>query len=118
MDIPASIAELLERAMGKGAYGQELRLGDIGSRYGKVVAYDSNGETIAIIDDTQVTFGSVVAESIQAPNIVSTGIPVGTTVTYYVNANTEATTMTGVAVRRWLPCMPSLIDCHGCLTVR
>ncbi|WP_302104910.1 phage tail spike protein [Polycladomyces zharkentensis] len=72
----------------KGAYGQELRLGDSGSRYGKVVAYDSNGETIAIIDDTQVTFGSVVAENVQAPNVVTTGIPAGTTVTYYVNANT------------------------------
>jgi phage minor structural protein len=72
----------------KGAYGQDLIVGDSGSRFGKITAYDSNGEPVAIIDDSQTTFGSVVAQSVRAPNLVTTGIPAGTTLSYYVNANT------------------------------
>jgi phage minor structural protein len=71
-----------------GAYGQELRLGDQDSRYGKIVAYSADGETTAIIDDSQITLGSVVASSVQAPNLVTSGIPAGTIVSYYVNATT------------------------------
>jgi phage minor structural protein len=72
----------------KGTPGQEILLGDMQGRYGKIVAYDSDGETIAVIDNKQIVLGSVVATEVQAPNLVTSGIPAGETISYFVNAVT------------------------------
>lgn len=79
-----------------GGYGSKLSLGDASNRLGNFDIKDSNGETILVADNGQITMDKAVIAEIDSPSVPNIAT-FDSLQTYYVNATTGDDDNNGLA---------------------